>query len=124
MKRLAVLLPLVAWLVAPAADAHHSFAAEFLADQTLTVEGTVTEVWFRNPHVRYYIEVVDEDGKVTTWDVRAGSPALLVRRGWTADTIREGDKVTVEGYLGRDGRKLLSVISIELPDGSVVGQNY
>lgn len=124
MKRLAVLLPLVAWLVAPAADAHHSFAAEFLADQTLTVEGTVTEVWFRNPHVRYYIEVVDEDGEVTTWDVRAGSPALLVRRGWTADTIREGDKVTVEGYLGRDGRKLLSVISIELPDGSVVGQNY
>lgn len=124
MKRLAVLLPLVAWLVAPTVDAHHSFAAEFLADQTLTVEGTVTEVWFRNPHVRYYIEVVDEDGEKTTWDVRAGSPALLVRRGWTADTIREGDKVTVEGYLGRDGRKLLSVISIELPDGSVVGQNY
>lgn len=124
MKRVAILLPLVAWLVAPTADAHHSFAAEFLADQTLTVEGTVTEVWFRNPHVRYYIEVVGEDGEKTTWDVRAGSPALLVRRGWTADTIREGDKVTVEGYLGRDGRKLLSVISIELPDGSVVGQNY
>jgi hypothetical protein len=104
------------------AFAHHSFAAEFLGDQTRTIEGTVTEVWFKNPHVRYYIEVTNEDGDQESWDVRTGSPTLLVRRGWTQDTIREGDKIKVTGFLGRDGRKLLSVINIVLPDGTVLGQ--
>jgi hypothetical protein len=106
------------------ASAHHSFAAEFLADKTLTIEGRVKEVWFRNPHVRYYIEVTDDNGDTVDWDVRTSSPTLLVRRGWTEDTIREGDRVRVEGFLGRDGRKLLSLISIELPDGTVLEHSY
>lgn len=109
---------------AMSARAHHSFAAEFLDDQTLVIEGTVREVWFRNPHVRYYIDVVDEQGKVTAWDVRTSSPTLLVRRGWTEATIVEGDKVRIEGYAGRDGRHLLSLISIELPDGSKLDHSY
>jgi hypothetical protein len=89
-------------LLAVPSGAHHSFAAEFLGDQTATLEGTVTEVWFRNPHVRYYIDVQDDNGEM----------------------VSEGDKVKVEGYLGRDGRKLLSLISIELPDGSILGHSY
>ena len=95
-----------------------------MADQTAIIEGVVTEVWFRNPHVRYYIEVVDEDGEKVSWDVRTSSPTILVRRGWNESTIAAGDKVKVEGYLGRDGRKLLSLISIELPDGTVLGHSY
>lgn len=105
-------------------DAHHSFAAEFLEDQTREITGRVVEVWFRNPHVRYYIETTSEDGEAELWDVRTSSPTILVRRGWLADTIAEGDVVTVEGYAGRDGRKLLSLISIELPDGTVLGHSY
>jgi len=111
-------------LAATSSGAHHSFAAEFLGDQTRTIEGTVTEVWFRNPHVRYYIDVADANGETISWDVRTSSPTILVRRGWNETTIREGDKVRVEGYLGRDGRKLLSLISIELPDGTVLGHSY
>lgn len=103
---------------------HHSFAAEFLEDQTREITGKVVEIWFRNPHVRYYIEVTNEDGDTDLWDVRTSSPTILVRRGWLADTIAEGDVVTVEGYAGRDGRKLLSLISIELPDGTVLGHSY
>lgn len=106
------------------AYAHHSFAAEFLADRTRTIEGVVTEVWFRNPHVRYYIEVVDENGEKVSWDVRTSSPTILYRRGWNESTIKEGDRVKVEGYVGRDGRKLLSLISIELPDGTLLGHSY
>jgi len=106
------------------ASAHHSFAAEFLGDQTLTIEGTVSEVWFKNPHVRYYIEVETDDGGTESWDVRTSSPTILVRRGWNRDTIVEGDRVIVEGYRGRDGRKLLSLISIKLPDGTILHQSY
>ncbi len=120
--RLAGMLAILA--TACGAHAHHSFAAEFLDDTTLVIEGTVREVWFRNPHVRYYIDAVDENGVITAWDVRTSSPTLLVRRGWTESTISEGDKVRVEGYAGRDGRHLLSLISIELPDGSTLGHSY
>lgn len=111
-------------MFAATTEAHHSFAAEFLGDQTQTIEGTVTEVWFKNPHVRYYIQVENEAGEIESWDVRTSSPTLLVRRGWNRDTISEGDKVKIEGYLGRDGRKLMSLISIELADGTVLGQSY
>ena len=72
-----ILFAVVALLAMTAARAHHSFAAEFLEDQTGTIEGTITEVWFKNPHVRYYVEVETEDGGTETWDIRSGS-----RRGW------------------------------------------
>ncbi len=110
--------------VAASAGAHHSFAAEFLGDQTRTIDGVVTEVWFKNPHVRYYIDVTNEKGETEQWDVRTSSPTLLVRRGWNRETIGVGDQVSIEGYLGRDGRKIMSLISIELPDGTVLGQSY
>ncbi len=121
-RRIFVFATLLA--AAAAARAHHSFAAEFLGDQTRTIEGTVTEVWFKNPHVRYYIETTGDNGVAETWDVRTSSPTILVRRGWTPKTINEGDMVTVEGYLGRDGRRLLALISIELPDGTVLSHSY
>jgi hypothetical protein len=117
-------LAAVACLMAAAVQAHHSFAAEFLEDQTGTIEGVVTEVWFRNPHVRYYVEVKLEDGSTESWDVRTSSPTSLTRKGWTQNTIKEGDHVTVHGHLGRDGRKLLSLISIELADGTKLGVDY
>lgn len=119
-----LLLIATACLLSAVASAHHSFAAEFLGDQTLTIAGTVREVWFKNPHVRYYVDVEADDGSTETWDVRTSSPTILVRRGWSRDTIAEGDKVTIEGFLGRDGRKMLSLIRIELPDGTVLGQSY
>jgi hypothetical protein len=102
--------------------AHHSFAAEFQADKIGTIRGVVTEVWFRNPHVRYYVEVTKENGDKEMWDTRSDSPTLLVRKGWTKDTIKEGDEVTVTGHLAHNDRKLMSVISIELADGTVLGK--
>lgn len=104
------------------ADAHHSFAAEFTAEETATVSGTVVEVWFRNPHVRYYIEVEDENGEAQRWDTRGTSPSLLVRRGWTRDTIKVGDKVTIMGHKGRENPHLLSIIWVELADGTRLGK--
>ena len=124
MQSLRIILALGALTACAAAVAHHSFAAEFLEDQTQTIEGTVTEVWFKNPHVRYYIDVQTEDGTVESWDVRGSSPTILVRRGWTPDTITEGDVIKVHGHLGRDGRKLMSWLYIELEDGTRLGSSY
>lgn len=107
-----------------AAAAHHSFSAEFLADDIQTIEGAVEQVWFKNPHVRYYINVTGEDGQVVKWDVRGSSPSLLVRKGWNKTTIKPGDTVKVTGYLGRDGRKLMFIINAELEDGTVLGNPY
>ncbi len=83
-----------------------------------------TEIWFRNPHVRYYVELINQQGKKESWDVRTSSPSLLVRKGWTKETIKVGDEISIFGHPGRDGRKLLSVISIKLPNGSSLGQKY
>ena len=93
-QRIAGALALVLAAFAPTAslEAHHSFAAEFLEDQTRTIEGVVTEIWFKNPHVRYYINIVTEDGETESWDVRGSSPSILVRRGWTPETIRPSVK--------------------------------
>ena len=118
-----ILILAVAILPAAAARAHHSFAAEFLDDQTATIEGVVTEVWFRNPHVRYYLEIETDAGK-ENWDIRGKSPTSLIREGWTPKTIEEGDLISVHGHLGRDGRKLMSIISIRLPDGSTIRLEY
>ena len=107
-----------------AAFAHHSFAVEFTAEETAVIEGVVAEVWFKNPHVRYYIDVRNSEGETERWDTRGSSPSLLVRRGWTKETISPGDLVTIKGHVGRDDKRLLSIISVELSDGTKLGQDY
>ena len=123
MRVIRLMVVVMALAAGAAAYAHHSFAAEFLEDQTRTIEGTVTEVWFKNPHVRY-IDITNDDGEPESWDVRGSSPTILVRRGWTPKTIQEGDRITVHGHLGRDGRKLMSWIYVELEDGTRLGSEY
>ncbi len=103
---------------------HHSFAAEFTAEERATITGVVTEVWFRNPHIRYFVEVKGDAGEVQRWDTRGSSPSLLVRKGWTKKTISVGDVITIEGHLGRFDKNLLSIITVELADGRKIGQGY
>jgi len=114
--RIPCLLILLSVFAATSGEAHHSFAAEFTVDRKSRVTGVVTEVWFRNPHVRYYVDVAADDGSIEQWDTRGGSPALLTRRGWTKDSIRAGDRITLEGYA--EGRRILSIIWIERADGT------
>lgn len=122
IKKLAVSLLIL--LTVNSVNAHHSFAVEFTAEKTIAINGVVTEIWFRNPHVRYYIDIINEDYETESWDVRTSSPSLLVRKGWTKKTIQVGDEISIFGHPGRDNRKLLSVISIKLPDGSSLGKKY
>jgi hypothetical protein len=91
-----------ALLGAPPAQAHHSFAAEFDADKTVKLTGTVTKVQWRNPHTYFYVDVTDEKGEVHNWALELGSPNVLSRRGWTRDTLQIGHTVTIEGARARD----------------------
>ncbi len=84
--------------------AHHSFSAEFDATKTFKMTGTVTKVEWMNPHTFFYIDVTDDaTKKVTNWAMEMGSPNGLMRNGWTRNTMKIGDMVTVEGSLAKDG---------------------
>ena len=90
-------------LSAPAVIAHHSFAAEFDANKALTLKGIVTKIEWSNPHTYFYMDVTDANGKVVNWGMEMGSPNGLMRAGWTRNTLKVGDEVTVEGSQAKDG---------------------
>lgn len=85
------------------AIAHHSFAAEFDASRALTLKGVVTKIEWQNPHTYFYLDVSGADGKVVNWGLEMGSPNGLMRQGWTRNTLKIGDSVTVEGSQAKDG---------------------
>ena len=94
----------LAALTTTAALGHHSFAAEFDAAKPFKFTGVVTKVEWQNPHTFFYIDVPDErSGKVVNWAMEMGSPNGLMRSGWTRNTLKIGDRITVEGSLARDG---------------------
>ena len=107
-------------LSAPQTLAHHSFAAEFDYDSTGTIEGEVIEVLFVNPHVRYFVAVVDAAGTETIWDTQTSSVSALTRYGWVKDSIRLGEKVTLTGNLGRDNTRKLWIREVVKEDGTII----
>jgi hypothetical protein len=86
--------------------AHHSFAAEYDSKKTVTVHGIVRKVAWVNPHVYVWVDVKDESGKVTTYAFESLSRNALMRGGWTRNSLKAGDEVTVDGYLAKDGKPL------------------
>ena len=83
--------------------AHHSFAAEYDANKPIKLTGTVTKIEWTNPHCYFYIDVKSADGKVDTWALELGNPNALLRNGWTPNSVKIGDEVTVEGSRAKDG---------------------
>ena len=100
---------------------HHSFDAYFLTDETTTVEGVVTEFWFANPHARIYLDVTNADGEFVEWMAEGGSRNVLTRRGWSADTIKPGMELVVQGSPSRDGSNAIGWRSLTTVDGAEVG---
>jgi hypothetical protein len=98
--------------------AHHSFGSEYDEKKPLKFENvTVTKLEWTNPHARFYVDVKDASGKVTNWNFELASPNVLKRNGWTKNTLKEGDKVTVIGTAAKDGASLGHAQTVVGPDG-------
>jgi len=87
---------------------HHAYDANYI-DERGTIDGVVVEVFWGNPHVHYYLEVVGDDGSTAIWDVEASNLGVMRRSGWTEETIEVGDRIRVSGDLGREGRRRLAL---------------
>ena len=99
---------------------HHSFAAQYDRTKPVTLKGTVTKVEWMNPHIYFYIDVKDEAERTTNWAVEGGAPSMLYRNGWRIDSLKAGDKITVDGWLAKDGSKLANMRTATLADGKTV----
>ena len=100
-----------------AASAHHSFA---MFDQTkrITIEGTVEEYTWSNPHIWLDVMVPDpEGGELEQWGIASQSPAILYRRGWRPDSIRVGERVVVDIYPMKDGTPGGQMLRVTLSGG-------
>jgi Family of unknown function (DUF6152) len=97
--------------------AHHSFAAEYDANKPIKVTGVVTKMEWMNPHARFYVDVKDADGKVTNWNFELGAIPVLLKQGWRKTSLKEGDQVTVECVMAKDGSNNGSARRVTLPDG-------
>lgn len=107
---------LVVGLVAPVA-AHHSFEVEYDRNKPVSGSGVVTKVEWTNPHMRVYVDAPDDKGVVTTWNLELGSPNSVLRRGWTKNDLKTGDKISFKAYGGRKVLTRAVADAITLADG-------
>ena len=97
--------------------AHHAFAAEFDIKKPVKLQGTVTKMEWINPHAWIHIDVKGPDGKITSWMVEGGTPNILLRRGFTKQSLQEGTVVIVEGYQAKNGENRANGSNITFTDG-------
>jgi hypothetical protein len=107
-------------LTGAALAAHHAESAQFDATKPIEVKGVIKKVEWANPHVWFYVDVTDGTGKVTTWGFSGYPPGFLVRRGFTKDTLKVGDSVTVRGSRAKDGSTNASGFAVTFADGRQV----
>jgi len=111
-------IPALACATASTSWAHHAFSAEFDANSPVEIKGTVTRMEWINPHSWIHIDVVNDSGEVEEWMVEGGAPNAILRRGFTADSLKPGTVILVEGYRARDGSNRANGRDITFEDGT------
>ena len=107
----------ILFVAAVPALAHHAFSSEFDVKKPIHFTGVITKVELVNPHAWFHIEVMGPDGKVTSWMIEAGTPNVLLRRGFTKNSVPVGTQVVVDGFQAKDGSFKGSGRDLTLPDG-------
>ena len=100
-----------------ALEAHHSLPALFDVSATVSVSGEVTEFEFVAPHGYIHVNVEDDNGQITAWELETYPPGMLFRKGLTPQTLQPGDRISATGIPARDGRALMRLLVITMPDG-------
>jgi DNA/RNA endonuclease YhcR with UshA esterase domain len=90
---------------------------EYDITKPVTIKGIVRKIEYENPHISFFIDVKDADGRVTSWGFEAASPTALRAQGWTRNSIKPGDYVTVDAYRARNGTPFGAARTLTLPNG-------
>ena len=98
--------------------AHHAFSAEFDANKSVTLTGTVTKMEWINPHSWIHIDVKNDDGTVDSWMIEGGAPNALLRRGFNKNSLQPGTVILVERYQAKDGAMRANGRDIIFEDGT------
>ena len=112
-----VLIGALMLMSAVALSAHHSFAAEFDANQPVQLKGTVVKVEWINPHTWIHLDVKKNDGSMERWMIEGGTPNTLLRRGLTKNSLPEGTELVVDGYKAKNGSNRANGRDLTFPDG-------
>ena len=110
-------------LVSAPVFAHHGSAA-FDVGKKLELRGTVTEWVWGNPHCWLKFDVKDESGITVNWVAETSNAADMIERGWSKQIFKAGDQITVTIEPVKNGKPVGRVLSVVLPNGKVLGQNY
>jgi hypothetical protein len=102
-------------------SAHHSFVVFFDDAKSVTVSGSVTAFKFTNPHAIIELTVKNVEGPSEAWRAETNAVTLLRRRGWTRESLKLGDAITIEGWPSRDGSRYMRVRRVVKADGTVLG---
>lgn len=100
----------------PVLFAHHGYAA-YETDRKVTVTGTVTEWFWANPHCVLQLDATDNKGQVVHWGAETENPTTMSRQGWTKDSIKIGDQVTVTMLPAKNGKPIGRILEVVLPNG-------
>lgn len=119
-----LLAALIGLLGTTSLQAHHSFVSQYDVETVTEVAGTVTEVWYQNPHSRVYFETTNEQGAKELWEAETYPRNILNRRGWKHDDLRVGDEVVVTGRRAKDGSNRLQIFTIVRPSDGWEGVGY
>ncbi len=114
---MALFIVSLAMLIALPVQAHHNYFADFNPRVEITIEGVVSRVDYRNPHIEIYVDVLDDEGNIATWRLPNAGPGVAQQNGWGEDTVVVGEHLTFKGWPARDGSNSMRAIEMFFTDG-------